>query len=58
MCAINPKQQRHFTLSVYTSIVMSEEEFLDLVCRKTLAVELALNEDFRLRWHVADTPSP
>jgi len=54
MCAINPKYQKHFRLSVYTShaIDMTEGEFLNLTLDKLLHMEQNLNEDMRLRWHI------
>jgi hypothetical protein len=54
MCAINPKRQRHFTLSVYTSVTMTVEEWDELVQSKLFEVEQQLNADMRLRWHVKD----
>jgi hypothetical protein len=54
MCAINPKRQRHFKLSVYTSADMTEEEFEDLVRTRALATEILLNGDGRLRWHLSE----
>jgi len=58
MCAINPKHQQHYTISVYTSIPMPEVDFNELVANKILAVENMLNLDMRLRWHVSlDAPA-
>lgn len=58
MCAINPKHQHHFTLSVYTSDGnISEENFKAFVCHKVLEMEVTLNEDTRLRWHVKEQMS-
>jgi len=54
MCAINPKHQHHYKLSVYTSHDMSEEDFATLVIGKVVELEMKLNEDMRLRWHVED----
>jgi len=54
MCAINPKRQRHFILSVYTSLEMTEAEWAVLVMGKVLEVENDLNKDARLRWHVKE----
>jgi hypothetical protein len=55
MCAISPKHQKHFTLSVYTSLNMTEEEFLELIYAKVMLSEIELNADARLRWHVKET---
>jgi len=55
MCAINPKHERHFTISVYTSLDMPEEEFNYLVSEMLVKTELALNMDMRLRWHVKES---
>jgi hypothetical protein len=52
MCAIYPKHEKHFTLSVFTSLDMSEESFRELVCEKVVKIEMQLNADMRLRWHV------
>jgi hypothetical protein len=54
MCAINPKHQHHFTLSVFTSIDMTEEQFLELTRIKAIELEINLNSDFRLRWHIKE----
>jgi len=54
MCAINPKHEKHFTISVYTSLDMTEEEFNNMVRVKLVGAETALNSDMRLRWHVKD----
>ena len=52
MCAINPKRQQHYTISIYTSLNMTQEEFDELVAQKLIAVENLLNTDSRLRWHI------
>jgi len=54
ICAINPKHEKHFTISVYTSLDMTEEEFNNMVRVKLVGAETALNSDMRLRWHVKD----
>ena len=54
MCAINPKHEKHFTISAYTSLDMTEEEFNHLVSFMLVRTEMALNEDMRLRWHVKE----
>ena len=54
MCAINPKHQLHFKLSVYTSLDMSEQEFGILVLEKMTNLEVKLNQDMRLRWHIKE----
>lgn len=58
MCAINPKRQKHLTLSVYTTADLSEEEFTQLVAEKALTMEVKLNEDMRLRWHITERTTP
>jgi hypothetical protein len=52
MCALNPKRQMHFTLSVYTSIDMIEEEFRSLVLNEATVTEIILNKSNKLRWHI------
>ena len=54
MCAINPKHQRHFTLSVYTSLDMTQEQFDELVRTHACVMEMELNSDMRLRWHIKE----
>jgi hypothetical protein len=54
MCAINPKHQKHFRISVYTSEDITEEAFRLRVLNKVLATEMALNADARLRWHITE----
>jgi len=54
MCAINPKHERHFTISVYTSLDMTEKDFIYLVSEMLVKTEMALNMDMRLRWHVKE----
>ena len=54
MCAINPKRQRHFTLSVYTAADMIDSEWEMLITAKLFDMELRLNSDMRLRWHIQD----
>jgi len=54
MCAINPKRQRHFTVSVYTSATLTDEQWDEMVADKLLHVEIWLNEDMMLRWHIKD----
>ena len=54
MCAINPKREKHFTISVYTSLNIPEEEFNHLVAEMLVKTEMALNMDMRLRWHVKE----
>ena len=58
MCAINPKRQAHFTVSIYTSLDMDESEFMNLVGNKLVELEAELNRDMRLRWHVSESPVP
>jgi len=53
MCAINPKHKEHFSIDVYTSTNMSENEFLELIAVKILEIEQQLNADMRLRWHIS-----
>jgi hypothetical protein len=55
MCALNPKHEQHFVISVYTSAEMGDEEFKLLVAQKMIQVEAQLNQDMRLRWHVKET---
>jgi hypothetical protein len=52
MCAINPKHEHHFVLSVYTSHGMTTEEFNQMVAESALNLEMKLNENGRLRWHI------
>lgn len=54
MCAINPKHERHFTLSVYTSLNMPETDFVKLVLDAAIAMEMEWNKDARLRWHIGE----
>ena len=54
MCAINPKQEAHFTISVYTSLDMDKDEFMNLVGNRLVEMEAELNRDMRLRWHVKE----
>ena len=54
MCAINPKHQKHFKLSVYTSVAMAPEVFDDLVRELAFKAELQLNEYMGFRWHVEE----
>lgn len=56
MCAINPKHQHHFKLSVYTSLNVTPEQFENYVMHKLLELEAKLNEDARLRWHITEMP--
>ena len=53
MCAINPKRQAHFKLSVYTAHEMTDEAWEDLTTSALIEAELKLNESGRLRWHVS-----
>lgn len=54
MCAINPKRQRTFTLTVYTAHDMTEEHWQELTIHKALNVEQLLNADGRARWHLTE----
>jgi len=54
MCAINPKHQMHFTISVYTSIDLGQAVFESIVAAKLIETEAHLNDDMRLRWHISD----
>jgi hypothetical protein len=54
MCAINPKQQHHFTLSVYTSVDMEHDEFMTRIAEKVMEAEQMLNQDMRLRWRIEE----
>jgi hypothetical protein len=54
MCAINPKHEKHFTISVYTSLEIPEEDFRELVYEMLVRTEMTLNLDMRLRWHVKE----
>ncbi len=57
MCSINPKFEKHFILSVYTSYG-TKEEFEKLVKEKMenlLQMEIDLNKDMRLRWILGET---
>lgn len=53
MCAINPKRQMTFVLSVYTAHEMTDEQWDEAVMKRVLDAEIKLNEDGLLRWHVA-----
>ena len=54
MCAINPKHQKHFSLSVYTSVDMGDARFENEVARKLLGLEIMLNRDMEFRWHIKE----
>jgi hypothetical protein len=54
MCAINPKHEKHFTISAYTSQDIPEKEFQEAVALTLLYVEIKLNESGRLRWHIQE----
>ena len=54
MCAINPKHQKHFTISVYTSQNIPEWEFNGMVTDELIDIEIRLNKDAKLRWHVKE----
>lgn len=56
MCAINPAHKKRIIFDVYTSdSEMSKEAFEELVLIKSLATEVRLNKDGRLRWHVKES---
>ena len=56
MCAINPKHKDNYILRVYTSHpTMTKEEFDKLVLEKLTELEVQLNNDTRLRWHVEES---
>jgi len=55
MCALNPKHEGYFVISVYTSVEMGDKEFKLLVTQKMIEIEAQLNQDMRLRWHVKET---
>ena len=55
MCAINPKREMHFKISVYTSLEFQQQLFEDMVRDKIMQAEMDLNKDMRLRWHVTQT---
>lgn len=57
MCAINPKHKKRFLLDVYTSLDITEEDFLNIVTLGALAAELTLNSKSatKLRWHIKET---
>jgi hypothetical protein len=57
MCAINPKFQRHFKLSFYTSHG-EEEQFDSNVTERLLLLEQEFNKDGRIRVHVNELPPP
>ena len=54
MCAINPRYQRHLTISVYTTHDMTEAEFVEMVYSKLFRIEVECNKDARLRWHLKE----
>lgn len=56
MCAINPTHKKRLILDVYTSHpTMTKEEFELSVLGKALAIELDLNSDGVIRWHLKET---
>lgn len=55
MCAINPVWKKRLILDVYTSEKIPIQEFDDLVLEKALNIEIVLNEDARLRWHLKES---
>ena len=54
MCAINPKRQHQFLLTVYTSHDMDEETFLSRIRDLVLETEQRLNLPGHLRWHITE----
>jgi hypothetical protein len=54
MCAINPTHEYHLTISVYTSLKITQEEFRNLTISKLVEAEQQLNADGRLRFHIQD----
>lgn len=58
MCQINPKHEQFFELEVFTSDQeISKEDFTRLVAEKLFAVEMELNKDMRLRFHIHEKES-
>lgn len=59
MCAINPKFQKHFRLSVYTSNPkVTEKEFQEAVLFVVTSMERRLNKSGLMRWHVNEEDPP
>ncbi len=54
MCAINPKHERHYVLSVYTTMDITKELFDQMVASMAVEAEVLLNTDMRLRWHIKE----
>jgi hypothetical protein len=53
MCEINPRHTKILRLEFFTSAPqMTEEEFLDIVARICLAMEMSANSDGRIRCHI------
>lgn len=55
MCAINPTHKKRIILDVYTSENITKEKFDSIVREQAFYLEVNLNKDTRLRWHVKET---
>ena len=55
MCAINPVWKKRLLLDVYTSEKISLQQFEDFFLYKALEMEVNLNMDGKLRWHLKET---
>jgi hypothetical protein len=54
MCAINPRRERHFTVSFYTSHILRDTTWDQLTFQAMLQLEIKLNTDGRIRVHVSE----
>jgi hypothetical protein len=52
MCEINPKHTKILRLEFFTSLDMSEEDFLLIIARIALEQEMMANKDARIRCHI------
>jgi hypothetical protein len=52
MCEIGAKHSAFLALEVFTSLPMTEKDFLELYTQKVVLAEQDLNKDGRLRFHV------
>lgn len=52
MCEINPKHTKILRLEFFTSHIMTEHEFIEIVAKKALDMEMLANNDGRIRCYV------
>jgi predicted nuclease of predicted toxin-antitoxin system len=57
MCEINPKHKAFFKIEAFTTANINDSEFMELVCKELSMLELQLNSNSSIRYHIHEMDS-